>query len=137
MFNLFALAKDDAGSITNESLMRDLQNDPGFKQFRIFTEDLQLPRTTIVVMEKDGWRVRFFIRPGADMTLSVTEVKKVMGKNAAKLPANFLDYNTEIAIVFGDDPGKRFTNDIIEIGEFVRGNYPGVVIFDQYNKDVW
>ena len=28
-------------------------------------------------------------------------------------------------------------DDVIEIGEFVRGNYPGVVIYDQYNKDLW
>ena len=96
-----------------------------------------MPRTTIVILEKDGWEVRFFIRPGEDMTLNLPALKKEMGKNAAKLPADFLDYRTEIAFGFDDDPDQLFTDDVIEVGEFVRGNYPGVVIYDQYNKDLW
>ena len=71
------------------------------------------------------------------MVLSPTELKKALGKNANKLPSNFLDFNCEIAIGFADDPEKLHTNDIIDIGEFVRENYPGVVIYDQYNKDLW
>ena len=53
------------------------------------------------------------------------------------MPENFLSYNKELAIGFGDDPDRRFTDEIINIGEFVRENYPGVVIYDQYNQDVW
>ncbi len=136
-FNLFAIVKDHAGEIDNASLMRDLRKDARFQQFRLFTEDLHLPKTTIVVMEQDGWRVRFFIRPGEDMTLDLPALKKEMGKNAVKLPADFLDYRTEIAFGFADDPDQLFTDDVIEVGEFVRANYPGVVIYDQYNKDLW
>ena len=137
MFNLFALAKDDIGAINNTSLIRDLQNFHGIQQFRVFEKPLHMPRTTIVVMEKAGWEVRIDIRPGEHMTLSLSALKKLMGKNASKLPANFLDYNCEIAIGFGDDPDQAFTDDIIEIGEFFRENYPGLVIFDQYNDDLW
>ena len=138
MFHLFALAKDDAGAIHNESLIRDLkQKLHGVEPYRIHTKDLQMPKTTIVVMAREDWQVRFSIRPGEDMVLSPTELKKALGKNASKLPANFLDYNCEIAIGFADDPEKLYTEDIIEIGEFVRENYPGVVIYDQYNKDLW
>ena len=136
-FNLFAIVKDHAGEIDNASLMRDLKKDGRFEKFRLFTEDLHLPKTTIVVMEKDGWRVSFDIRPGEHMTLHLPGLKKAMGKNAAKLPADFLAYRTEIAFGFADDPDQLFTDDVIEIGEFVRGNYPGVVIYDQYNKDLW
>ena len=138
MFHLFALTKDDAGAINNESLIHDLkQKLHGVEAYRIHTKDLQMPKTTIVVMAREGWQVRFSIRPGEDMVLSPTELKKALGKNASKLPANFLDYNCEIAIGFADDPEKLYTEDIIEIGEFVRENYPGVVIYDQYNKDLW
>ena len=138
MFNLFALAKDDTGAINNDTLIRDLkQKLPGVNAYNIFKEDLQLPKTTIVVMEREGWRVRFFIRPGDNMVISPAELKKDLGKNASKLPANFMDYNCEIAFGFDDDPEQIHTDDIIEIGEFVRENYPGVVIYDQYNKDLW
>ena len=138
MFNLFALAKDDTGAINNESLIRDLkQKLRGVEAYHIYTKDLHMPKTTIVVMAREDWQVRFSIRPGEDMVLSPTELKKALGKNASKLPANFLDYNCEIAIGFADDPEKLYTEDIIEIGEFVRENYPGVVIYDQYNKDLW
>ena len=70
------------------------------------------------------------------MTLDLTELQKILGQKT-KLPADFLSYNKEIAIGFGDDPEKKYTNEIIFVGEFVRENYPGVVIFDQYNQDVW
>ncbi len=138
MFTLFALVQDDTGAITNESLMRDLnQKFHAISEYRLTTQDLHLPKTTIVVMEKSGWRVRFSIRPGEDMTLSVTRLRKALGKNASKLPTNFLDYNCEIAIGFGDDPEQQHADDVIEIGEFVRENYSGVVIYDQYNIDLW
>jgi len=138
MFNLFALVKDDTGTISNESLIRDLkQKLRGVEAYHIYTKALHMPKTTIVVMEREGWEVRFFIRPGENMVLSPVDVKKAIGKNASKLPANFLDCNCEIAFGFDDDPDHIHTNDIIEIGEFVRENYPGVVIYDQYNKDLW
>ncbi len=107
------------------------------KDYQLSTKALEFPKATVVDLSKEGWRVRFSIRPNEDMTLSVSEVKKAMGKNASKLPANFLDYNCEIAIGLGNDPEKLHTGDIIEIAEFVRENYPGVVIYDQYNQDSW
>ena len=138
MFTLFALVQDPTDAITNDALINDLNTKFHWvKDYQLSLKALEFPKTTVVDMSKEGWRVRFSIRPNEDMTLSVSEVKKVLGKNAKKLPANFLDYNCEIAIGFGDDPDKLYTDDIIEIGEFIRANYPGVVIYDQYNKDLW
>ena len=138
MFTLFALALDLSGTITPDALIDDLNTKfHGVKDYQLSTKALEFPKATVVDLSKEGWRVRFSIRPNDDMTLSVSEVKKAMGKNASKLPANFLDYNCEIAIGFGDDPDKLYTDDIIEIAEFIRENYPGVVIYDQYNKELW
>ena len=138
MFTLFALALDLSGTITPDALIDDLNTKfHGVKDYQLSTKALEFPKATVVDLSKEGWRVRFSIRPNDDMTLSVSEVKKAIGKNASKLPANFLDYNCEIAIGFGDDPDKLYTDDIIEIAEFIRENYPGVVIYDQYNKDLW
>ncbi|WP_143326763.1 hypothetical protein [Vandammella animalimorsus] len=137
MFNLFALLYDPTGSVDNDSLMDDLkQRFPWIKEYRVFTETLQFPAITRVILEKDGWRVRFNIREQEDMTLSLSRLQKILKKKTA-LPENFLSYNKELAIGFGDDPDRRFTDEIIHIGEFVRENYPGVVIYDQYNEDVW
>ena len=138
MFTLFALALDLSGTITPDALIDDLNTKfHGVKDYQLSTKALEFPKATVVDLSKEGWRVRFSIRPNDDMTLSVSEVKKAMGKNASKLPANFLDYNCEIAIGFGDDPDKLYTDDIIEIAEFIRENYPGIVIYDQYNKELW
>ena len=138
MFTLFALALDLTGTITPDALIDDLNTKfHGVKDYQLSTKALEFPKATVVDLSKEGWRVRFSIRPNDDMTLSVSEVKKAIGKNASKLPANFLDYNCEIAIGFGDDPDKRYTDDIIEIAEFIRENYPGIVIYDQYNKELW
>ncbi|MDO5289675.1 MAG: hypothetical protein Q4F13_08595 [Pseudomonadota bacterium] len=137
MFTLFALLHDPSNSIDNESLIRDLsQKFPWIKEYTVSTETLEFPAITRVILEREGWRVRFNIREQEDMTLSLSELQKILKKKTT-LPENFLSYNKELAIGFGDDPDRRFTDEVINIGEFVRENYPGVVIFDQYNKDVW
>lgn len=137
MFTLFALLHDPSNSVDNDSLIRDLrQKFPWIKEYTVSTETLEFPAVTLVVMEKENWKVEFEIREQEDMTLSLTELQKILKKKTT-LPENFLSYNKELAIGFGDDPDRRFTDEIINIGEFVRENYPGVVIFDQYNKDVW
>ncbi|MDO4723276.1 MAG: hypothetical protein Q4A97_00770 [Comamonadaceae bacterium] len=137
MFNLFALLHDPSGRIDNDSLMRELrQKFPWIGEYVVATEQLSFPDVTLVVLEKEGWRVEFEIREQDSMTLSLSALQKILQKKAA-LPENFLSYNKELAIGFGDDPDRRFTDEIIHIGEFVRENYPGVVIYDQYNEDVW
>ncbi|WP_347484784.1 hypothetical protein ABFV80_002589 [Vandammella animalimorsus] len=137
MFNLFALLYDPSGRIDNDSLMHDLrQKFSWIGQYAVCTEQLDFPDVTLVVLEKEGWRVEFEIREQDSMTLSLGALQKILKKKAA-LPGNFLACNKELAIGFGDDPDRRFTDEIIQIGEFVRENYPGVVIYDQYNEDVW
>lgn len=137
MFNLFALVKDDDNRITPDSLIHDLQEKFAWAhEYQIEKEDLQFPQTTVVNLNKPDWHVRISIRPDEDMTLDTGELHKILHKKTT-LPDDFLTYNTEIAIGFADDPEERYTDDIINLGEFIRDNYPGVVIFDQYNLDVW
>ncbi|MFV0476256.1 MAG: hypothetical protein ACK5ME_00275 [Parahaliea sp.] len=137
MFTLFALLTDTSSLVTNDSLIRDLKKDlPGVEEYGISKKELVFPKVTVVLLQKAGWRVRFQIRKGENMTLSLPELQRILGTKT-QLPTDLLSYNTEITIGFGDDPEKKYTNDIIFIGEFVRENYPGVVIFDQYNEDVW
>ncbi|MBP7451401.1 MAG: hypothetical protein KA914_01265 [Ottowia sp.] len=137
MFTLFALVKDTTNAIDNEALIHDLKNElPGIEQYEIAKKELVFPKVTVVQLLNRGWRVRFQIRSEDSMTLSLEALQKILGKKT-QLPPDFLSYNKEIAIGFGDDPDKLYTNDIIFIGEFIRENYPGVVIYDQYNEDVW
>ena len=70
------------------------------------------------------------------MTLDPTAVAEALPAGTV-LPPDFADYDTQIVLGFGDDPERLHTNDIIFLGEFVREMYPGVVIFDQYNVDLW
>lgn len=137
MLTLFALLHDPAGAVSKETLIRDLKERFAWAgEYTISTQTLTFPRVTRVVLEKSGWRVTFNIRDKAGMTLSLPELQQMLGKKGA-LPPDFLAYDKEIAISFGDDPDKRFTNELIHIGEFVRENYPGVVLFDQYKQDFW
>lgn len=137
MFTLFALLPDASGGVTNDSLIRDVKKGlPGVEEFEISKKELVFPKVTVVLLQKLGWRVRLQIRKDEGRTLSLPELQRILGTKT-QLPADFSSYNTEIAIGFGDDPEKQYANDIIFVGEFVRENFPGVVIFDQYNEDVW
>lgn len=137
MFTLFALVHDPAGAADNDTLIRDLQRHlVGIEAYQVAKKDLALPRMTVVDLTKDGWRVRFSLRRGESMTLGLPQLRKILDAKTA-LPEDFDSYDLEIAIGFGDDPDQQHTNDILQFGEFVRENYPGVVIFDQYNQDIW
>lgn len=137
MFNLFALLNDDAHTLDNDALIRDLTALlPGIEKYEVVKQRLVFPKVEQVRLKTEDWHARLEIRQDEDMTLSLPILKKVLGKKT-QLPDDFLDYNTELVLGFDDDPDKKYTNDIIFIGEFVRENYPGVVIYDQYNEDVW
>ena len=117
MFTLFALVKDTTNAIDNEALIHDLKNElPGIEQYEIAKKELVFPKVTVVQLLNRGWRVRFQIRSEDSMTLSLEALQKILGKKT-QLPPDFLSYNKEIAIGFGDDPDKLYTNDIIFIGE--------------------
>ena len=62
-------------------------------------------------------------------------MKRPPGSTAPPLPAR-----TPLAPMFAlleNDADKLYANDIVFIGEFIRENYPGVVIYDPYNEDLW
>lgn len=137
MFTLFALLHDADGRIDHAALLRDFQQTfPFASEYTILSETQVFPATERVVLEKAGWRVRLTIRKQGSMSLSLPALQKILRPKAA-LPAHFLAYDTEIAIGFGDDPEDAHTNDILHIGEFVRENFSGVLIYDQYNQALW
>ena len=137
MFNLFALWRDADDRLDVATLKEDFQTRFAFAgDYTIATRDLVFPRVTVLVLSRGDWEVEVWLRKGEDMTLEPTAVATALPPGAA-LPADFADYDTEIVLGFGDDPERLHSDDIIHLGEFVREAYPGVVIFDQYNVDLW
>ena len=86
-------------------------------------------------MKKGDGDVSFQIRPGEDMTLSLAELQKILGKKTT-LPADFESYDSEIAIDLNHDLEKKYTDETIEIGEFVRGYFPGAMIYNPGDQGV-
>lgn len=138
MFNLFALVKDPDGAITNDTLIHDLERGfPFLAEYAVSKKDLIMPRTTIVVLAKQDWTIRLSIRDQENMSVTPAHVLKYARKRKTVFPDHFESYDTEIAIGFSADPEQEYTDDIIYMGEFIRENYPGVFIWDQYNRTSW
>ena len=137
MFNLFALWRDADDRLDMAALKDDFETRFAFAgDYTITTKDLVFPRVTIVVLTQGDWEVQVWLWKGEDMTLDPTAVAEALPAGTV-LPPDFADYDAQIVLGFGDDPERLHTNDIIFLGEFVRETYPGVVIFDQYNVDLW
>ena len=136
MMTLFMLLRGDANAITNASLINDIKTKFHWaSEFHIYEEQLVLPRTTVIQMDKPDWRIRISIRPDEDMTLDTGILAPLLSKEEP-LPEGFLDYNIEIAVGFRDDPDTLYTDDTIMFGEFFRDTYPGIVIIDS-NHNRW
>ena len=130
MMTLFMLLRGDANAITNASLINDIKTKYHWApEFHIYEEQLVLPRTTVIQMDKPDWRVRISIRPDEDMTLDTGILAPLLSKEEP-LPEGFLDYNIEIAVGFRDEPERQCVDDVIFMSEFFKENYPGIVIFD-------
>lgn len=138
MFTLFAFLSDPTGAVDNDALLTNIrENFAWAREFEITTEKLHWPDFTNVVMIKDGWKVSFQIRTDTGRSLNLPVLGRALRRKKIQLPAGFDDYTTEIAIGFGDDPDRVFTDDIINIGEFIRETYPGVVIYNAYEVELW
>ena len=127
MFTLFALLKDPDEAVDNARLLRDIREQFAWaRDYALSEEELVFPTFTNVVMRNGDWTVSFQIRRETDRSINLGPLRRAIG--ARKLPPDFLAYDTEVAIGFADDPEREFTDDIINIGEFVREAYPGVVL---------
>lgn len=127
MFTLFALLKDPDEAVDNERLLRDIREQFAWaRDYELSEEELVFPKFTNVVMRNGDWKVSFQIRRDTGRSINLGPLRRAIG--VRKLPPDFLEYDTEVAIGFADDPERVYTDDIINIGEFVREAYPGVVL---------
>lgn len=127
MFTLFALLRDPDEEIDNDRLMRDIREQFAWaREYEVFEHELVFPKFTDVVMRKDAWKASFQIRRDTGRSINLGPLRRAIG--VRKLPPDFLEYDTEIAIRFDDDPEREYTDEIINIGEFMRETYPGIVL---------
>ena len=53
------------------------------------------------------------------------------------LPEGFDDYDTELIMHFNDDDEREHTDDIIFLTEFIKEQFPGVVLYNDADRDVF
>ena len=138
MFSLFALLKDPA-TLTPESLAVLLQERFfDISSYTVTLEDLYWPRfTNVVLTHSDGWGMWFQIRQEDGRSIDPPTLGKYLRRKKVALPEGFDDYDTELIMHFNDDDERAHTDDIIFLTEFIKEQFPGVVLYNDADRDVF
>lgn len=139
MFTLFGYLSDPENRLDEAAFVRDVRAEWGWsRDYDITIEQLVMPRMPEIVMaHADGWRIRVQIRKDTARSTNLPVLARALRRKKVDLPAGFEGHDTELALRFDDDPEREHTDDVIDFGEYVRRSYPGVVLYNQYDEDLW
>ena len=132
-FALYALLGPAAPIVTNESLASDLaRHFAGQEAFSVQFERLPFAAARTLALRWDRWLVRVAFEEGQDVVADSQALCKMLGVSA---PPALTQVARRIRVVFGDDPDRRYTNQIVYVMEFLAG-IPDTTVIDPQQKDI-
>lgn len=132
-FSIYALLSDESPAVSSESLAAHIEKffrkEEGFSwQF----EQLPFAKTKTIALRWGSWLVRVAYEEGKNVLQDSADIAKIVG---AAVPAGVADIGRRIRVVFSDDDGQKYTNQIIFVMDFLR-DIPGAIVFDPQQKDL-
>jgi len=133
MFSLYALLGEGAPAVSPESLADELKslfrNDAGFS---LQYEQLPFAKHKSVTLRWGTWLARLNYEEGKKVVDDSAEISRILGSAA---PPKLASIDKRIRAVFGDDEAREYTNQTIDLMEFLRG-IKGAIVFDPQQKDI-
>lgn len=131
-FTIYALLKDDAAPVSNESLAQDFQhyfrNEDGFS---LKFEQLPFAEHKTLALRWDSWLVRVAYEEGDEVQADSREIQK---RTAAESAIDVSGIRRRIRVVFGSDDAQQYTNQIIYVLDFLK-ELEGAIVFDPQQND--
>lgn len=131
-FSLYALLKDEAPAMSNESLAADLKT--YFKNedaFSLEFEQLPFAKNKTLALRWGTWLVRVAYEEGVAVKNDAIEIQK---KTASSSACDVSRISRRIRVVFGSDDTQQYTNEIIYLIDFLKA-IKGALIFDPQQND--
>jgi hypothetical protein len=133
MFTLYAMLAEGAPAVSSEWLAAELGSRYGkSKGFSWKYAQLPLAKHKSVSARWGEWLVRFNYEEGKHVAVESTEISKILGPAA---PPNLAGIDKRIRVVFHDDPARKYTNETIDIMEFLT-QIKGAIVFDPQQKNI-
>jgi hypothetical protein len=84
-----------------------------------------------IILRWDEWRVRLSPETRG-VSADAIDIAQELGEAA---PPGLATWSRWVRAVFGDDPERMYTDQIIEVMEFLKA-LPGAIVFDPQRRDV-
>jgi hypothetical protein len=133
IWSLYALLSDDSPPVTIDALEAQLASFfQGDSALSIERERVPFSKGDSLLLRWGKWGLRINYEEGADVEEDSVEISKRVGDTA---PFDLSDISRRIRMVAGTDADREYTNETIEVIDFLR-NIPGIVIFDPQQNNI-
>jgi hypothetical protein len=133
MMSLYAMLGEGAPAVSSEWMAAELVSlFVNWEGFSWEYSQLPLAKHKSVALRWGKWLVRFNYEEGKFVAAESAEISKILGPAA---PPNLACIDKRIRVVFHDDPAREYTDQGIEIIEFLRG-IKGAIVFDPQRKNI-
>jgi hypothetical protein len=133
VFVLYGLLGDASPPFSDEILSRELSRYfSGDERVSVSSRALPFGGRRVVVLSWPSWQIRVAYEEGDSVAKDSAEIRRRLG---AAAPSGLPGIRKRIRAVFGDDDGREYTNEAIEMMQFLTA-IPGAVVFDPQQNDI-
>ena len=133
VFVLYGLLGDASPPFSEEILARELSRHfSGDERVSVSSRALPFGGRRVVVLSWPSWQVRVAYEEGDLVAEDSAEMHRRLG---AAAPGDLSGIRRRIRAVFGDDDGRKYTNEAVRMFEFLTA-IPGAVVFDPQQNDI-
>ena len=132
-FSLLALLTEQSPVISNESLADELkayfENE---EDFSLKFERLPFAKTDTLALRWGNWLMRVAYEEGSRIQDESAQIQEILGKRS---PRELSGIDRRVRVVFADDNDREYTNQIVDMRQFLQ-DIEGSIVFDPQKNDL-
>ena len=126
-FSLLALLTEQSPAMSNESLANELREYfANQEDFSLKFERLPFAKTDTLALRWGSWLMRVAYEEGSRIQDESAQIQEILGDRS---PRELSSIDRRVRVVFGDDDDREYTNQIIDMMQFLQ-DIPGSIVFD-------
>lgn len=132
-FSLLALLTEQSPAMSNESLADELkayfENE---EDFSLKFERLPFAKTDTLALRWGNWLMRVAYEEGSRIQDESAQIQEILGKRS---PRELSGIDRRVRVVFADDNDREYTNQIVDMMQFLQ-DIEGSIVFDPQKNDL-
>ncbi|MGM3276905.1 hypothetical protein [Ralstonia sp. 24A2] len=132
-FSLLALLTEQSPVMSNESLADELkvyfENE---EDFSLKFERLPFAKTDTLALRWGNWLMRVAYEEGSRIQDESAQIQEILGKRS---PRELSGIDRRVRVVFADDNDREYTNQIVDMMQFLQ-DIEGSIVFDPQKNNL-